>query len=246
MEKKKLPELILSLLCILLLTGKLSSQNVLINPDSVSVVECLVADSNEFKSHAKVIKKFRKQILKPLLKSSDMMCNGCLSFEEIIYGVQVRTNHYVLSWSQKAYYSSKPIISLQVNSDSIFYYSTDSVWLYDVKTRHLLYSGAASVYRDLFFRNAFISYYGFMFEPGGAAIIINSLKQSGSVFYADYVIPLKYDYNPFEAGRHQVTWDKSSNLLLQYCFEPCNPNKCGYIKKTYRVTSYQPYMFLDY
>lgn len=196
---------------------------------------------------SKVEKQFFRQIRNPLVKASEQMKNGSITFVETVYGDTVMSKTYTLSWITKLYSGNKPFISLKTNEDSIFYYTFDSVFLYDTRSQKLLYSGSCMIYKDFLKQNLFLTFYVYGLEMGGKACEIKKLYKQGKLLYADYLVPycdINKDY-PYLAGQHRFTLDESSNLLLQYSFEPCDPQMYGFKKKSYKIINYQPFMFFE-
>ena len=195
----------------------------------------------------KVEKQFFRKIRNPLVKSSEQMKNGSITFVEKVYGDTVLSKTYTLSWTTKLYSENKPFISLKTNEDSIFYYTLDSVFLYDTKSQTMLHSGSYMIYKNFLKQNLFLTFYVFGLEMGGKACEIKKLHKQGKILYADYLVPfcdVNEDY-PYLAGEHRFTLDKSSNLLLQYSFEPCDPKMFGFYKKTYTIINYQPFIYFE-
>ena len=208
--------------------------------------DCVTYSQTNPPSTEKWYKSCEKKVIKPLQKNAKKNQYGCIEYEESIHTSNgIIKNRVVLTYISKvAHCSQEPYVSMRVNNDTTYYFTNDSLYIFD-KTGNLVCVKYYLKERwDYFASNPFLSYYAFYtFFSGGCTYIPYYYKKSGHVLIADFTSPIFDDgekktlRDPYHPGRHHYVLDMKKHSLIQYVYEPCPMlyDQLGYTKKTYQL-----------
>ena len=187
-----------------------------------------------------------KKVIKPLQKNAEKNPYGCIGYEETIHTANgIIRNKVTLKYlSKSALPPQEPYLSMMVNDDTTYYFTSDSLYVFDRMGNLVCAKNFLKERWDFFANNPFLSFYAFYsFFAGGCTYEPFDFHKSGHTLIAEYTSPIFDDggkktlRDPYNPGRHHYELDMQNHALNQYVYEPCpscHPN-LGYTRKSYQL-----------
>ena len=216
--------------------------------------QCLECAPDSFPSEQEMVKwqkKCAKKVFAPLSKSAARNPNGSLEYQEYTFserGMKMRTVE--LDYVSKM--QSVPGLvyaSMRVDGDTTYYFTLDSMYVFDRGSRLLSAQSFLDLQWDYFVENTFLSFYVYSrFVPSGSAgHKLRCYANNSSAMLVDFTAPVLSGRSdglrdPYHPGRHNYVLDKNENSLIQYTYEPVPEEaaRLGYTKKSYQLLRKTP------
>ena len=189
-------------------------------------------------------KQCARKVFRPLSKAAEKNQSGSLTYiESTCHGEEVTVRTVEINYISKVI-PEILFASMRVNGDTTFYFTCDSIYVFDRQNRLVSAQFFLDSLWDYFVENTFLSFYIYShFVPSGSSAhpmrCYTRNSRYISACFAAPVLPkeLSRQMMPYHPGVHYYLLDRKQNALVRYTYVPVPElaEELGYNKKEYKV-----------